>query len=143
MWDAFRTVCLVVGMVTIYAVVAGSLLVWVIRSVKRRAAQRVGRIAEGAPSGIDRRARSWDELPEWVQADREWAAAIVVLGSPALADRTVDYVDFLNRSVDWAGLRSAAQSWPGHERELVELANEVGHPGEIAARQGSRQRASD
>ena len=128
MWDAFLTVCTVVGMLTIYAVVLGALLLWAIRTVQRRTARSQGRIAPGAPAGVERRARSWDELPEWVQQDREWAAAIVILGSPTLAERTVDHIDFGARTVDWAGLRSAAETWPDEERRLVELADELAHP---------------
>jgi len=128
MWDLFLTVCTVVGMVTLYAVVLGALLLWAIRTVKRRSARSEGRIAPGAPAGVERRARSWDELPEWVHQDREWASAIVILGSPTLAERTVDHIDFGGRAVDWAGLRRAAASWPEEQRRLVDLADGLAHP---------------
>ena len=77
----------------------------------------------GAPQGIDRRAQSWDELPEWVSQDREWAAAVVVLGSTSISERTARYVDFAERAVDWKGLRRAADDWDVHARTLVEVAD--------------------
>lgn len=127
MWEAFLTVCTVVGMVAIYTVITGSLVVWVIRSVKRRRARAEGRLAEGAPLGIDRRAHSWDEMPEWVSQDREWAAAVVVLGSTSIAERTAPHVDFSARQVDWDGLREAARGWDDHARALVEVADALAH----------------
>ena len=60
--------------------------------------------------------------------DREWATAIVILGSPTLAERTVDHIDFGARAVDWVGLRSAAETWPDEERRLVDLADGLAHP---------------
>ncbi len=127
MWDAFLTVCTVVGMIAVYTLVAGSLVVWVLRALKRRRAVAEGRLAEGAPMGIDRRAQSWDELPEWVSQDRKWAAAVVVLGSAAIAERTAKHVDFAERQVDWPGLREAARSWDGQARALVEVADALAH----------------
>jgi hypothetical protein len=127
MWEAFLTVCTVVGMVAIYTVVTGSLVVWVIRTVKRRRARDQGRLADGAPLGIDRRALSWDEMPEWVSQDREWAAAVVVLGSTSIAERTAPHVDFSARRVDWAGLREAARGWDDHARGLVDVADALAH----------------
>ncbi len=127
MWEAFLTVCTVVGMVAIYTVVTGSLVVWVIRTVKRRRARDQGRLADGAPLGIDRRALSWDEMPEWVSQDREWAAAVVVLGSMAIAERTAPHVDFAERKVDWDGLREAAHGWDDQARGLVEVADALAH----------------
>jgi hypothetical protein len=134
MWEAFLTVCTVVGMITVYTVVAGSLVTWVLRSVKRRRARDEGRLADGAPLGIDRRAQSWDEMPEWVSQDREWAAAVVVLGSVPIAERTAPHVDFAERTVDWAGLRDAARSWDEQARGLVEVADALAHADVSGAR---------
>ncbi|HLK95999.1 MAG TPA: hypothetical protein VK365_09715 [Nocardioidaceae bacterium] len=127
MTDLFLTVCTVVGMVTLYTVAAGSLVVWGVRLVRRRRARLAGRLAGGAPMGIDRRARSWDELPEWVSQDREWAAAVVVLGSASIAERTAGHVDFAERQVDWEGLRRTADDWDQHARTLVEVADALAH----------------
>lgn len=127
MWEAFLTVCTVVGMIAVYTVVAGSLVTWVLRSVKRRRARDEGRLADGAPLGIDRRAQTWDEMPEWVSQDREWAAAVVVLGSMAIAERTAPHVDFTERKVDWDGLREAARGWDDQARGLVEMADALAH----------------
>ena len=128
MWDLFLAVCTVVGMLAIYAVGLGALLVWALRSAKQRQARREGRLATGAPLGIDRRARSWDELPEWVSQEHEWAAAIVVPGSTSIAERTAKHVDFTDRLVDWEGLRTACLEWDEHARNLVEVADALAHP---------------
>ena len=95
--------------------------------VRRRRARLAGRLAGGAPMGIDRRAQSWDELPEWVSQDREWAAAVVVLGSASIAERTAGHVDFAERQVDWEGLRRSADEWDLHARTLVEVADVLAH----------------
>ena len=128
MWDAFLTVCTVVGMIAVYTLVAGSLVIWVLRTLKRRRARDEGRLADGAPLGIDRRAQTWDEMPEWVSQDREWAAAVVVLGSASIAQRTAPHVDFAERQVDWAALREAALVWDVPARGLVEVADALAHP---------------
>lgn len=127
MWDAFLSVCTVVGMITIYTAAVGTVLVWALRAIRRRAARAEGRLAAGAPLGIERRARSWDELPEWVSQDREWAAAVVILGSASIAERTADHVDFIERQVDWEGLRRASCAWDDHARALVEAADTLAH----------------
>lgn len=127
MTDVFLTVCTVVGMVTLYTLVAGSFVVWALRLLRRRRARLAGRLAGGAPMGIDRRARSWDELPEWVSQDREWAAAVVVLGSASVAERTAGHINFAERQVDWTSLRRAADEWDLHGRTLVEVADALAH----------------
>lgn len=127
MTEVFLTACTVVGMVTLYTLVAGSLAVWCLRMLRRHRARVAGRLAGGAPMGIDRRARSWDELPEWVSQDREWAAAVVVLGSASIAERTAGHVDFAERQVDWAGLRRSAGEWDLHARTLIEVADSLAH----------------
>ena len=127
MWETFLTLCTVVGMVALYTVVIGSLLIWVLRAAKRRQARLAGRLAAGAPMGIDRRARAWDELPEWVSQEHEWAAAIVVLGSTSIAERTAEHVDFTERQVDWESLRAAALEWDDHARNLVDVADALAH----------------
>ena len=127
MWRGFLVVCTVLGMFTLYTVLIGSLLIWTLRSIKRRHARNAGRLADGAPMGIDRRARSWDELPEWVSQDREWAAAVVVLGSASVAERTAEHVDFTQRQVDWAQLRVAADDWDDPSRNLIQVADELAH----------------
>ena len=136
MWEGFLTVCTVVGMLTVYTVLIGSLLIWALRSAKRRRARNAGRLADGAPMGIDRRAWSWGELPEWVSQDREWAAAIVLLGSASVADRTAPHVDFTHRQVNWPQLREAARQWDQPARNLVEVADTLAHaqPPPIATR---------
>lgn len=126
MWDLFRTVSTVVGMWTIAALVLGAGYVVVMRMMRHSAARAEGRIADGAPAGIDRRARTWAELPEWITQDREWAAAVVILGSAPVALRTQPYVDFGARRVDWAGLREGARGWDPDARHLVELAHDLG-----------------
>jgi len=132
MWDLFMAASTIVGMLTIYAVGIGALLVWGLRSVRQRQARREGRLAGGAPMGIDRRARSWEELPEWISQDREWAAAVVVLGSPFLAHRTNDLVDFGTRTVDWEALRTAAAQWDQDETSLVVVADRLAHAGAVS-----------
>lgn len=127
MWDAFLTVCTAVGMLTVYTVVIGTVVVWGLRIVKQRQARRAGRVAHGAPQGIDRRAKSWDEMPEWISQDREWAAAVVVLGSVAISERTAEHIDFTARRVDWVTLRSAAAGWDQHARTLVDVADALAH----------------
>lgn len=126
MWDLFLLVCAVVGMWTLTALVLGSAYVFVTRSVRRTTARAEGRLAPGAPAGIDRRARAWAELPEWITQDREWAAAVVILGSASMASRTEPYIDFAERSVDWTGLREGARAWDPDARHLVELAHDLG-----------------
>lgn len=58
--------------------------------------------------------------------DREWAAAVVLLGSPSIAARTTAFVDFAARGIDWHGLRLEASRWDRRERMLVEVAYDLG-----------------
>ncbi len=128
MWDLFITGSKVVGMIVLYALVAGCLALWVSRRLQYRALREEGRIAEQAPGRADRRARSWVELPRWVNRHREWAAAVVVLAADPIAGRTERFVDFHSRRVDWIGLREASRDWDAKDRRFVEVADELAHP---------------
>jgi hypothetical protein len=82
--------------------------------------------AEEAPKKFQR-ARSWSQVPSWVRQDKEWAAAVVLLGSDAIAGRTTAFVDFPARRIDWLGLRMEASSWTQRERLLVEVAYDLAY----------------
>lgn len=128
MWEWFVTGSKVVGMIVLYVLLAAGLTRWICRRLQYRAAREEGRIAEQAPGGADRRARSWEELPQWVNRHREWAAAVVVLAADPIARRTERYVDFSARRVDWIGLRAASREWEPQDRRFVEVADELAHP---------------
>jgi hypothetical protein len=86
------------------------------------------------PEPGERPAKSWEELPSWLWRDRPWAVAVVLLGAPAVRERTAPYVDFANRVIDWAAMLDASRSWPRDQRLLVLTAYEMAFdtPGEVA-----------
>jgi hypothetical protein len=88
---------------------------------------------EDQREGRDRRARSWEELPSWLWRDRPWAVAVVLLGAPAVRDRTAPFVDFPNRVIDWRSLVEESRAWPPDQRLLVQSAYEMAFdtPGEV------------
>lgn len=131
--------CLVVGALTL-----ANLLIlggWILL-VERARQQQPDRAAPGQPTGqpgpggsgtgseagAERRARSWTDVPGWVARDREWAVAVVLLGAPAVAERTHPHVDFGRRSIDWPGLLLAATEWPAEDRLLVHTAYDLALP---------------
>ncbi|CAN5780936.1 hypothetical protein BH20ACT6_BH20ACT6_21870 [soil metagenome] len=125
-WDVLRVVLMVVGALTLWALITAPVAVWVLRSTRR---VRVDPPTVAAPPGPPegRRASSWSEVPSWVKHDKEWAAAVVLLGSDAIADKTTPYVDFPARRIDWLGLRLEAGDWPAQERLLVEVAYDLAY----------------
>ena len=152
---ALRVICMVVGAVALYCAFTISLWYGVRRagrrrartSADRRAAARAIAVATDAatgsttapgtvadpPRGRDRRARSWEELPTWLWRDRPWAVAVVLLGAPAVRDRTAPFVDFPQRVIDWKTLLEESRSWPPDQRLLVQSAYEMAFdtPGEV------------
>ena len=82
--------------------------------------------ADDAPKKFQR-ARSWSQVPSWVRQDKEWAAAVVLLGSDAIAGRTTAFVDFPARRIDWLGLRMEASNWSQRDRLLVEVAYDLAY----------------
>lgn len=137
-----RVVCTVVGALALYCALMAGLWAGVMRVARRRARIKADRRdAAGSPvtSGpSERRAHSWDELPSWLWRDRPWAVAAVLLGAPAVRDRTAPFVDFPHRTIDWAAMLDASQAWPPDQRLMVQTAYELafGSPSE-AARPGS------
>ncbi len=141
MLGVLRTICTVVGAVTLYCALMAALWALVMRVGRRRAAAAAERRAEAGrlavaerPPGAERRARSWEELPSWLWRDRPWAVAVVLLGAPAVRDRTAPFVDFPARVIDWAGLLEESRGWPPDQRLLVRSAYEMAFdtPGEVA-----------
>ncbi|CAA9275234.1 MAG: hypothetical protein AVDCRST_MAG41-3191 [uncultured Corynebacteriales bacterium] len=82
-------------------------------------------VAPRPPDGIERRARSWEELPSWLWRDRPWAVAVVLLGALGVRDRTAAFVDFPERRIDWPGLLAECRGWPPDQRLLVQSAYEM------------------
>jgi hypothetical protein len=145
-----RTICAVVGAVTLYCGLTAALWYGVMRLGRRRARAHADRRAtarampvaenagspagrESAGSGRERRARSWEELPSWLWRDRPWAVAVVLLGAPSVRDRTASFVDFANRVIDWKSLLVESKAWPPDQRLLVQSAYEMAFdtPGEV------------
>ncbi|MBA2767688.1 MAG: hypothetical protein H0U35_00875 [Sporichthyaceae bacterium] len=79
------------------------------------------------PASYVDRARSWDEVPSWVRHDKEWGAAVVLLGAERISARTEEFVDFPARQIDWLGLRLAAAEWSPDDRLLVEVAYDLAY----------------
>ena len=50
---------------------------------------------------------------------------IVLLGAPAMRDRTAPFVDFAHRRIDWAGLLAECRGWPPDQRTMVRSAYEM------------------
>lgn len=122
-WDIARVVFMVVGALTIYALVAAVVVGWALRRLRGPRDEKAARVERGP--GADRRATTWADVPSWVIRDREWAAAVILLGSPNLAERTTAFVDFAARRIDWLGLRLEASRWDRRERMLVEVAYDL------------------
>lgn len=109
--------CTVVGIITLYVIAVGSLCVFVLGRLKSRRPKLSGQHG-------DRRPR-WPDDSLWVHRDRAWAVVVVLLGAPAIADRTEAFVDVSSRQVDWFGLRVEALSWPREDRVLVHVAHDL------------------
>jgi hypothetical protein len=137
--DVLRTICTVVGAVVLYSALMAGLWALVMRTARKRARLKAdARTAAAEELSVadvrDRRARSWDELPGWLWRDRPWAVAVVLLGAPAVRDRTAPFVDFPHRVIDWPGMLDASVEWPRDQRLLVRTAYEMAFdtPGEVA-----------
>ncbi len=126
--DGLRTTCLVVGAIVLYCGVMALLWAAIVGLVRRAGRSRSRhRVLAGAagPDGADRRAQSWEELPGWLFRDRPWAVAVVLLGAPAIRERTAEFVDFGGRRIDWPGLLASSAAWPADQRLLVLTAHEL------------------
>ena len=131
MLGALRAICTVVGAVVLYCAVIAALWYALIRvgrrrgrtQAERRAAARAMPVVpdagpEGRPARPSRRsdpagperAGSWDDLPAPLSRDRPWAVAVVLLGAPAVRERTAPFVDGAHRSVDWPALLEESRS---------------------------------
>jgi hypothetical protein len=140
-----RTICTVVGAAALYCALMVALWYGVMRAGRRRARMHADRRAaahampvsagrgHAATGGGERRARSWEELPSWLWRDRPWAVAVVLLGAPAVRERTASFVDFENRAIDWKTLLQESRTWPMDQRLLVQSAYEMAFdtPGEV------------
>jgi hypothetical protein len=140
-----RTVCTVLGAVALYCALMIAVWYGVMRAGRRRARVHANRRAaahampvtagagQAATGGRERRARSWEELPSWLWRDRPWAVAVVLLGAPAVRERTAPFVDFPNRVIDWKTLLQESRVWPMDQRLLVQSAYEMAFdtPGEV------------
>lgn len=78
-----------------------------------------------AASATERRASTWDQLPDWLARDRPWAITVVLLGAPEIRERTQPFVDFRRRRIDWEGLFDEATAWSPNERLLVTTAYDL------------------
>jgi hypothetical protein len=130
--DWLRAISLVVGAVVLYGAVMGLLWAAVVGLVRRAGRSRLGvrrQAVEPPPGGAERRVHSWEELPGWLFRDRPWAVAVVLLGAPAVRERTAEFVDLAERRIDWPGLLAASAGWPADDRLLVLTAHELAfHP---------------
>jgi len=142
-----RTICTAVGALVLYCAVMAAMWSVVMRAARLRGRLRAEERAAAAalpvadprrpgdePEPGERPAKSWEELPSWLWRDRPWAVAVVLLGAPAVRERTAPYVDFANRVIDWAAMLDASRSWPRDQRLLVLTAYEMAFdtPGEVA-----------
>ena len=146
MLGALRAICTVVGAVVLYCAVIAAFWYALIRVGRRRGRKQAERRAaarampvvpdagpEGRPARPSRRsdpagperAGSWDDLPPPLSRDRPWAVAVVLLGAPAVRERTAPFVDGAHRSVDWPALLEESRSWPPDQRALVQGAYEL------------------
>lgn len=138
MVDVLTVLCTVVGAVVLYCALMAGLWALVMGAARRRAQAKADARDAAAALAVtgpaDRRAKSWDELPGWLWRDRPWAVAVVLLGAPAVRDRTAPFVDFPHRVIDWAAMLDASQDWPRDQRLLVLTAYEMAFdtPGEVA-----------
>ncbi len=134
MLGVLRAICTVLGAVVLYCAVIAALWYALIRAGRRRGRKHAERRAvaravpvmpSGAGVGRERPPGSWDDLPASLARDRPWAVAVVLLGAPAVADRTAPFVDVANRSVDWTALLEESRTWPPDQRLLVQSAYEL------------------
>lgn len=138
MLDVLRMICTVIGAVVLYCALMTALWALVMRAARRRARAKADAREAAEELAVvptpDRRATSWEELPGWLWRDRPWAVAVVLLGAPAVRDRTAPFVDFPNRVIDWGGILDASRDWPRDQRLLVLSAYEMAFdtPGEVA-----------
>ena len=160
MLGALRVICTVVGAVVLYCAVIAALWYALIRVGRRRGRRHAERrtAARAMPvvpdAGRERRpARpsrrsdpagpergwSWDDLPPPLSRDRPWAVAVVLLGAPAVRERTAPFVDGAHRSVDWPALLEESRTWPPDQRALVQGAYELSgrvRPGRLEPEDG-------
>jgi hypothetical protein len=129
-----RAICMVVGAIVLYCAVIAAVWYGLIRAGHRRgrrhaerraAARAMPVVPAAAPAERERPARSWDDLPSPLARDRPWAVAVVLLGTPAVRDRTAPFVDVAHHSVDWSALLEESNAWPPDERMLVRSAYEL------------------
>ena len=134
MLGVLRAICTVVGAVVLYCAVIAALWYALIRAGRRRgrrhaerraAARAVPVVPSGAAVERERPAGCWDDLPSSLSRDRPWAVAVVLLGAPAVADRTAPFVDLATRSVAWTALLEESRTWPPDQRLLVQSAYEL------------------
>jgi len=125
--DVLRMLGLGLLWVAVYCLVVGAVASAIIRGAQRTrpTVQPPTEPAAAPPAAADRRGATWSQLPGWVSRDRAWAAAVVLLGAPDLADKTAPFVDFAARRIDWLGLRLAATAWPRRERLMVDVAHDL------------------
>jgi len=127
-----RAICTVVGAVVLYCAVIAALWYVLVRATRRRGRRQADRRAAarampgvsgadpaGSPGG------SWDDLPPALSHDRPWAVAVVLLGAPAVRERTAPYVDVAQHSVDWPALLEQSRDWAPDQRALVQSAYEL------------------
>jgi hypothetical protein len=129
-----RAICTVVGALVLYCAVMAALWYALVRAGRRRGRKHAERraAARALPIGPgdaaverERPAGSWDDLPSSLSRDRPWAVAAVLLGAPAVCDRTAPFVDVATRSVDWTALLEESRTWPPDQRLLVQSAYEL------------------
>ncbi len=121
--------CTVVGACTLLSLlVLGAWIVLVEWARRKAPPPPLPAVAGEDALRLERRARTWDDVPGWVARDREWAVAVVLLGAPAVADRTHRYVDFAARHIDWPALLLKAIDWPEDQRLLVHTAFDLAAP---------------
>jgi hypothetical protein len=129
-----RGICTVVGAVVLYCAVVTALWYGLTRAARRRGRRQTERLAAARmiplvvsddPAGRERPPRSCEELPSWLWQDRPWAVAVVLLGAPAVRDRTAPFLDFGNRVIDWTALLEESRSWAPDQRLVVQSAYEL------------------
>lgn len=137
--DVLVVALAVVGGLVLYCALIAGLWAATVRLVRLRGramaasrpapARAPSRAAAPAPAALvpigERRASSWDQLPDWLARDRPWAITVVLLGAPEIRDRTQRFVDFRRRRIDWEGLFDEATGWSANERLLVTTAYDL------------------
>ena len=148
MLGVLRAICTVAGAVVLYCAVVAAIWYGLVRAVRRRgrghAERRAAEPAMPVVAGADawereRAAGSWDGLPPSLSYDRPWAVVVVLLGAPAVRERSAPFVDVAHRSVDWPALLAESRAWPPDQRALVLGAYELSariRPGRLEAEGG-------